>query len=137
MLNVASLFQSKSLHLVTDIEKDVPFIFADRDKLGIALYNFLSNAAKYAPQDSEIRISIKTTSNRIRFSVSDSGRGIPQQKLERLFEKFYRIEGQKEKGAGLGLSIVKEIVTAHQGEVGVESVEGQGSTFFFDIPFHS
>jgi signal transduction histidine kinase len=133
--NVASLLQTKHLHLTSEVEKDLPFIMADRDKLGIAIYNYLSNAAKYSPDEAEIKIEIKTVGEKIRFAVIDHGDGISQDKLERLFEKFYRVEGQKEKGAGLGLSIAKEIIMAHQGEVGVESTLGKGTTFYFDLPF--
>jgi signal transduction histidine kinase len=73
--------------------------------------------------------------NYVRFSVQDTGTGIPSEHLNHIFEQFYRVPGQDDKsGIGLGLAIVREIVRAHGGEVGVESEPGKGSTFRFTLP---
>jgi signal transduction histidine kinase len=70
----------------------------------------------------------------VRFSVRDKGPGISPEHQEHIFERFYRVSGSKKSGAGLGLSIAREIVAAHQGEIGVISAPGQGSEFFFVLP---
>ena len=82
----------------------------------------------------KITVSARAEKNEVRFSISDTGKGIPGQYLPRIFEQFFRVPDQeKESGAGLGLAIVKEIIEAHGGTVGVESQEGKGSTFIFTL----
>jgi signal transduction histidine kinase len=96
--------------------------------------NLLSNALKYTPPGGKITMSAKADEERIYFSISDTGRGIPSKYVPRIFEQFFRVPEQgTETGAGLGLAIVKEIVEAHGGTVGVESGEGKGSIFTFTL----
>jgi len=96
--------------------------------------NLLSNALKYTPPGGTISISAKEEGEHVRFQVSDTGVGIPDRYLPRIFEQFFRVPEQGQgTGVGLGLAIVKDIVEAHGGTVGVESQEGMGSTFRFTL----
>jgi signal transduction histidine kinase len=94
--------------------------------------NLLSNAFKYTPPGGRIALTAQAGETWVRFNISDTGAGIPDPLLPRVFEPFFRVPGRgNETGAGLGLAIVKEIVEAHGGTVSVESREGKGSTFSF------
>ncbi|MFZ5800253.1 MAG: sensor histidine kinase, partial [Candidatus Omnitrophota bacterium] len=97
----------------------------------------LDNAVKYTPEKGSIRISAAVKDGYVQIDICDTGVGIPEKDLARIFERFYRVDKGRSRelgGTGLGLSIVKHIVLAHGGEVRVESVLGQGSTFSFTIP---
>jgi NtrC-family two-component system sensor histidine kinase KinB len=100
-----------------------------------AFANLLSNALRYTPPGGKVTVRAEVGEDRVRFSVSDTGKGIPSQYLPRIFEQFFRVPEQgSETGVGLGLAIVKEIVEAHGGTIRVESLEGEGSTFAFTLP---
>ena len=108
----------------------------DRKRIEVALRNLLDNAIKYT-DTGVVRISAESNHERIRISVQDTGRGIPAQHLSRVFERFYRADHGRARstgGTGLGLSIVKHAIELHGGRVGVESMPGRGSTFWFEIP---
>jgi two-component system, NtrC family, sensor histidine kinase KinB len=129
---IRRLSQEKGLLLTTDIQPGLPDVQADVMQIGHVFSNLLSNAMKYTPTGGSITVSAHGADDRVIFSVTDTGRGIPDEHKERVFEKFVEIPGvEAERGAGLGLSIVKEIITAHGGGVTVESVEGKGTTFSF------
>lgn len=109
----------------------------DRDRLGQVLVNFISNALKYSPKAKRIIIHIREEKNRVIVGVEDFGIGIPREHLERVFERFYRVEGKSEKtfpGFGIGLYIASGIIKRHKGDVWVESKERKGSTFSFSLP---
>ncbi len=109
----------------------------DRDRLVQALINLISNAIKFSPINSKVEISAKLAQNQVLFAVKDKGRGIPDDKLETIFERFQQVDSsdsRKKGGTGLGLAICRHIVEQHQGKIWVESVYGQGSTFYFSIP---
>jgi signal transduction histidine kinase len=97
--------------------------------------NLLSNALRYTPPGGTVTVTAGADEEWVRFSVSDTGRGIPVQYLATIFEKFFRVpdQGGTGTGAGLGLAIVKEIVEAHGGTVNAESRLGEGSTFSFTL----
>jgi signal transduction histidine kinase len=110
----------------------------DADRVAQVLDNLLHNAIKYSPSGGDVRVVVEEIGESVRVSVADFGMGIPQQSLPHLFEPFYRAMNAKEgsaRGMGLGLSIAKELVMAHGGEMAVESVLGQGSTFAFTLPY--
>ena len=113
-------------------------IYADRDKIGQVVSNFLSNAIKYSLPDTVIEINCKPLGLGLALvSVQDEGIGIGKEDREKLFERFYRVENQKTKnisGFGIGLYLCAEIIRRHQGEIWVESEQGKGSTFFFTLP---
>jgi signal transduction histidine kinase len=98
--------------------------------------NLIHNAVKHSRPGAEVTVKAAREDGGIRFSVSDSGTGIAPKYQPYLFEKFYRVPGAERTGAGLGLSIAREIVRAHHGSIGVKSVPGQGAEFYFDLPFH-
>lgn len=108
----------------------------NEDYLEQVLINYLSNAVKYSPKESTIYIHLEEDNAKVRVSVSDPGIGISPEKLERLFERFYRVEETsfKYSGLGIGLYISAEIIRRHGGQVGAQSDPGKGSTFYFTLP---
>jgi signal transduction histidine kinase len=126
--------QDQGVSLSPEFPDDLPKVWADVTRINHVFGNLLSNALKYTPPGGKITLSAKADEERVQFSVSDTGRGIPSKYLPRIFEQFFRVPDQrKEAGAGLGLAIVKEIVEAHGGTIGVESHEGKGTTFTFTL----
>ncbi len=106
----------------------------DPTQIAHVFANLLSNALKYTPPGGTISVSAKEEGEHVRFQVSDTGVGIPERYMPRIFEQFFRVPEQGTgSGVGLGLAIVKDIVEAHGGTVGVESREGTGSTFSFSL----
>ena len=113
------------------------FVRADRMLMYQALSNLVTNAIKYSPTGSTVRISVANGDGRMRFLVADQGCGIPAEEASKVFEKFYRRsnrETQEQSGFGLGLAFVKEVATRHGGEVTVDSEVGKGSTFVLSVP---
>ncbi|MCL6561323.1 MAG: GAF domain-containing protein, partial [Firmicutes bacterium] len=109
---------------------------ADRERITQVLLNLLSNAVKFSPGAKEIRAGVERAGNYARFYVKDKGLGIPAEVQANLFAKFYRVDNSDRRkigGTGLGLAICKEIVDAHGGEIWVDSVHGEGSTFYFTL----
>ena len=96
--------------------------------------NLVSNAIKFTPQEGTIRVAARVRDHKIVVSVVDTGPGIPQEHLSKIFDRFWRTPGTKQKGSGLGLSIAKGIVEAHGGTIWAESQLGKGSSFFFTVP---
>jgi two-component system, OmpR family, sensor histidine kinase SenX3 len=115
-------------------------VLGDEDLLITALRNLLENAVAYSPERTRVVISTKTAEGHAELSVADQGIGIPERDLERIFERFYRVDPARSRatgGTGLGLAIVKHVMAAHNGRVTVRSVEGAGSTFTLFIPLRS
>jgi PAS domain S-box-containing protein len=111
--------------------------WGDRDQLVRVLVNLLSNALKYSPDSSALGIAVEDLGTHARVSVVDQGRGIPPEKLVKIFEKFEQTEiadAKKSGGTGLGLAICKAIVEAHGGQIGALNNKGGGSTFWFTVP---
>ena len=113
-------------------------IKADKDKIEQVWINLIDNAVKFNRPKGSIKIyAEETADNKIKFTVKDTGFGIPVKDIPRIFERFYRVDKARSRslgGTGLGLSIVKHIIELHKGSVGVESAEGLGSEFFFTLP---
>jgi signal transduction histidine kinase len=112
-----------------------PFM-ADSDRLTQVAANLVSNAVKYSPDGTEVRIRSRLSDGVIHVSVSDQGHGIRPADLARVFSRFERIATEKVGGTGLGMPISKEIIELHHGRMWVESTFGAGSTFFFDLPLN-
>ena len=120
--------------LVVDLPATLPQVWVDPARVAHVFANLLSNALKYTPPGGKVTLSAKAEGEFVRFQVSDTGVGIPEKYLPLIFEQFFRVPGQGPgTGVGLGLAIVKDIVEAHGGTVGVESREGTGSTFHFTL----
>ena len=111
-------------------------IFADRELIVQALKQLLDNAGKYSPPGSVIQIEVRETDGFVSISVRDQGRGLTELEQRRVFDKFYRVRGDRSavQGTGMGLAIAKEIAEAHGGSVTVESRFGEGSEFTMTVP---
>jgi signal transduction histidine kinase len=135
--DLEKLAKDKSIEIILNTPSAVPDALADEKTLGQALSNLVDNAIKYTEEGGRITISVKVDAGLVRVDVADTGIGIPESDLPRIFERFYRVDKARSRelgGTGLGLSIVKHIVQAHGGEVKVESVLGKGSTFSLTLP---
>jgi len=109
--------------------------FFDRDQVYRAATILLDNAVKYTPEGGVVAVNVGREDGRVHLKVSDTGVGIPAEDLPRVFERFYRADpARSEGGAGLGLSIARQIVRAHGGEIEAKSKPGKGSTFVLRIP---
>jgi two-component system sensor histidine kinase/response regulator len=128
--------QNKGIEITTHLDElqEVPF---DADRLGQVLDNFISNAIKFSSSGTVIQVRSSIDKGKVKVEVCDQGPGIPEEEIGKLFGEFQKLSAQPtggEKSTGLGLAIVKKMIEAHNGEIGVESTLGQGSTFFFKIP---
>jgi len=123
--------------LEAEIPETLPPVWADRNYLEQVFDNLLGNAIKFSPDGGKITVCIREEGEYLRVAVSDTGIGIPNDKLEKIFERFYQVNGSPTRrfgGTGLGLALVKETIEALGGKVWAESQLGQGSTFFFTLP---
>ncbi len=126
--------QDKGVALTVEIPDDVPDVRADAAEIRHVFANLLTNALKYTSPGGRITVSAQAGDRHVRFFVSDSGVGIPEEYRERVFDQFFRVPGQEPgSGAGLGLSIAKKIVEVHGGRINVESAEGKGTMFSFSL----
>jgi two-component system CheB/CheR fusion protein len=121
--------------LITEGDINVEVV-ADSERIQQVIVNFINNAIKYAPLSKEIRIVVEQEENAVKLSVIDQGPGIKAKQIPFLFDRFYRadIYGGPYSGLGLGLYISSEIIKKHNGQIGVDSKEGQGSVFWFKLP---
>lgn len=127
----------KNIHFFTEYDEDLPLIDADKDKIHEALLNLISNSIKFSPTGGTVNVSVERKGDFLSCSVADTGIGIPQNQLGRIFEKFYRVDNSDTyeiEGTGLGLSIVKHIIESHKGHIRVESIKGKGSIFTIELP---
>ncbi|MGN1386724.1 MAG: cell wall metabolism sensor histidine kinase WalK [Bacillus sp. (in: firmicutes)] len=114
------------------------FVEIDEDKITQVLYNIISNAIKYSPEGGRITFRLKELDDFIEVSIQDQGMGIPKDKLEKIFDRFYRVDKARARnlgGTGLGLAIAKEMVEAHEGKIWATSRDGKGTTIFFTLPY--
>jgi signal transduction histidine kinase len=117
--------------------KDNPEAYADRRQIGLVIRNILENAVRYTPDGGVVEIIISRVRGRVIMGIKDQGPGIPPEQQELIFERFYRIREDRStagKGSGLGLSVAWEIIKAHNEKIWLESLPGQGSTFYFSLP---
>jgi len=129
-----SAYKDHGVSLKIELPDDMPEVWADKTRIGHVFANLLSNSLKYTSPGGTVIISAQAYNEWVSFSVSDTGKGIPEQYVNRIFEQFFRVpDEESEPGAGLGLAIAKEIVEAHGGTITVESNEGKGSTFTFTL----
>jgi two-component system sensor histidine kinase SenX3 len=129
---------AKGISVVTGGTKGLA-VLGNEDQVAAAVTNLVSNAVAYSDPGSSVSVTAKADAGGVEISVVDQGIGIPQDELDRIFERFYRVDPARHRstgGTGLGLSIVKHVAATHGGEVRVWSVEGQGSTFTLTLPQH-
>lgn len=139
ILKLAPIAQRKNITLELTPPPKLPEILMDSERIGQLLENLVGNALKYTDAKGSVTVStslINHDDRVVKVSVSDTGCGIHEKNLNKIFDKFKRIEGGKEtaRGTGLGLSIAKHIIAIHGGKIWVESTPGKGSTFFFTLP---
>lgn len=132
------LAESKNIKVHTYIQEEI-WAFVDAGRIHQAALNIVDNAVKYTPQNGEIKIDLTNNHNYVSLTVSDTGVGIPDDELKHIFDRFYRVDKARSgssHGAGLGLSIVKWIVEAHNGIIEVKSDVDSGSTFIIKLPLN-
>jgi len=130
------LAEDKEIALRCESEESVS-VEGDRARLKQVIVNLVDNAIKYTPAGGLVGVKVYASNGRAVLEVNDNGVGIPPEALPHIFERFYRADKARSRqmgGAGLGLSIIKAIVTAHGGQVRVEGVEGKGSRFLVELP---
>ena len=132
----ANLFRRGAVDtLVVDCASALPPVDADPDALERILANLVSNAVKYSPADSEVRLCARRAGAMVEIEVLDRGAGIPDEARERIFEPYYRApDVGTVRGTGLGLAVVKALVDAHGGTIRVESAVGAGTRVTFSLP---
>lgn len=125
--------ERKQIRLVKQLEDDLPDINADADKTAWVLVNFLTNAIQYSHVESAVTIAVGRLGNKVKFTVTDTGKGIDELYLDKIFNRYFQVPGSAASGTGLGLAICKEFIEAQHGVIGVESKTGVGSSFYFMI----
>ena len=139
MHRTAESASQRAIPVRLDTPDDDASVLGDRRQLISALANLIDNAVKYSEPGSEVHVAVDpdAAGDCVAFVVRDQGIGIPTRDLDRVFERFYRVDRARSRatgGTGLGLAIVRHVATNHEGEVSVQSVEGEGSTFTMRIP---
>ena len=131
------LAQRGKIDLMCKTPKEFPLVPADYNRIEQVLLNLLSNAVKFTPTSGKITLELEEKGPMVQCTVADTGKGIPQEMLGKIFDKFQQIydrESRRKGGTGLGLAVVKTIIEAHQGKIWVESEMGKGSKFIFTLP---
>jgi two-component system sensor histidine kinase VicK len=133
------LTKGKNVQFKRNLHARELFVEMDEDKMTQVLDNIISNALKYSPEGGFITFTLTEQEDRILVSISDQGVGIPKSDLEKVFERFYRVDKARSRklgGTGLGLAIAKEVVEAHGGKIWASSIEGKGTTISFTLPYN-
>jgi PAS domain S-box-containing protein len=124
-------------HTITFTDGEPIIITADREKIGQVINNFISNAVKYSPKETDIKVFVENIRGQLKVTVKDNGIGIKLKDQQNIFQRFYRVQDDSTKGFsgfGIGLYLSAEIIQLHKGSVGVQSQEGQGAAFYFTLP---
>jgi len=137
VVRAAKVQLPQTVSLALSCEPDLPPVVGDPDKIRQVLTNLIDNAIKYSPEGGRVTVGVTRADHAVRFSVVDQGLGIPQSEQRRIFDKFYRVDPNLARGVGgtgLGLYISRELVRRMKGTITVESREGEGSRFSFELP---
>ena len=131
-------FEIKSQNVKTDIPSDLPFVYADPERVRQVIVNLLDNANKYTPAGGIIQISIlHRTAQKVQVSVGDTGPGIPEENRDRIFDNNFRLKrDEAQEGYGIGLSLCQRIIKSHYGRIWVDSISDEGSCFHFTLPVY-
>jgi len=130
--------KERNVHFRRLFPKEAVFVEIDEDKLTQVIDNIISNALKYSPEGGTITFRVKVLDDKIEVSISDQGIGIPKENIQKVFERFYRVDRARTRqlgGTGLGLAIAKEMIGAHGGDIWAKSKEGKGTTILFTLPY--
>ena len=128
--------RTEAHYFVVDLPVELPRVWIDPRRIRQVLTNLIGNAIKYSPRG-QITVACEVQNDHVVVSVTDQGEGIPPQYLDKIFERFFQVDSTTKRrvgGIGLGLSIARSIIEAHDGKIWVESTLGQGSTFYFTLP---
>ena len=128
--------QEKQLTLTTELPKDLPTVYADGNQIKRVLTNLLDNAIKYTPVGGKVSVvALHRTTQKVQVTVTDTGPGIPSENRDKIFEESYRLQrDSSQEGYGLGLALCQRIIRAHYGQIWVDSVPREGSSFYFTLP---
>jgi len=137
VLSFTSYAERKRITLKFNTSDDEIIVYADKDKFQKIITNKLSNAFKFTPEEGLIEVNVSQSDKYVNIKVSDTGIGIPADRIERIFDRFYQVDGshtREQEGTGVGLSLAKELVELHKGKIEVESEPGKGSVFTISLP---
>jgi signal transduction histidine kinase len=123
------------IEVLCEIGSNIPPVAIDEERILQVLSNLVGNALKFTEKGGKVSIRVEARDSDVRLSVADTGEGIPSDRLEKIFDRFFQNDSKGRRGLGLGLHIAKSIVEAHGGRIWAESTPGRGSTFFFTLPF--
>ena len=129
-----SLAERKKVHFQTSFPDASLSGYFDRDKLQKIVVNLLSNAFKFTPEKGRVAVRAELSKGRLHLEIEDTGPGVPRDQLDKIFDRFYQVEGKEDQGTGIGLSLVKELVELHNGQISVDSTPGFGTTFKISLP---
>ncbi|MEL7656596.1 MAG: HAMP domain-containing sensor histidine kinase, partial [Bacillota bacterium] len=137
-LSVVDFISNKGISLVFDTNIEEKIMAFDEEKIERIILNLLSNAIKYTPKGGSISVSIIDYGENVNIQIKDSGIGIPEDKLDLVFNRFYQISPlntRQQEGSGIGLNLVKSLVEMHHGKISVDSDLGKGTNFNIDLPY--
>ena len=129
--------EAKGVTISIDAPDDLPLVSIDRSRVQQVVQNLVENAISHTPKGGAISIVATVAADTLRVTVADSGDGIAAADLEHIFDRFYRVDPSRTRatgGAGLGLTIAKQLIEAHDGRLWAESTPGEGSRFIFELP---
>ncbi|MEO6720389.1 MAG: ATP-binding protein [Ferruginibacter sp.] len=129
-----SMAERKSIHYHVHFPEQTSIVFFDKDKLEKIVSNLLINAFKYTPEHGTVAVTVDIEDGRLRFAVEDNGPGIPKKELDKIFDRFYQVEGTEDKGSGIGLALVKELADLYRGQISVSSEPDKGCRFKVSLP---
>lgn len=137
VMSFASLADSKKIILNFSSTEENLNVYLDKDKIEKIINNLLSNAFKFTPKGGKIEVTVERNIKEIEIRISDSGIGIPEENIDKIFDRFYQVDGshtREQEGTGIGLALTKELVELHKGKIEVDSKAGKGTTFIVRIP---
>lgn len=130
--------KSKEITFIRELPATPLYVEIDTDKVTQVIDNIISNAQKYSPDGGSIRFTVTANDGELLVEIKDTGMGIPKEQVDRIFDRFYRVDRARARsmgGTGLGLAISREMIIAHNGKIWAESIEGKGTSIFFTLPY--
>lgn len=130
--------KSKEIKFIRELPVTPLYVEIDTDKVTQVIDNIISNAQKYSPDGGSIRFTVTANDGELLVEIKDTGMGIPKEQVDRIFDRFYRVDRARARsmgGTGLGLAISREMIIAHNGKIWAESIEGKGTSIFFTLPY--